>query len=145
MKPQRGYYSLIQFCPDASRLEAVNVGVVLFCPALDFLSARTTSNNRRAEALVGRSRLERASLNAAKEAIERRLEVDRGSFQGIEDLENFVNTRGNWLKLTQARPVKVFNPESELEKLYAELVGGKSLRQARAEEKQLFPTLRTED
>jgi len=141
MKPQRGYYSLIQFCPDASRMESVNVGVLLFCPALDFLGARTSNNNSRAEKLVGRGRLEKAALNAAKEAIERRLEVDRESFRNIEDIERFVNTRGNWLKLTQARPVKVFNPESDLTALYEELVGGESVRQPGVEKEKLFPTL----
>ena len=28
--PTTGYYSVIQFCPDRSRLEAANVGVLLF-------------------------------------------------------------------------------------------------------------------
>ncbi len=32
MNPTRGYYCLIQYSPDPSRLEAANVGVVLFCP-----------------------------------------------------------------------------------------------------------------
>ena len=141
MKAQRGYYSLIQFCPDASRMEAINVGVVLFCPARDFLGARTSASNRRAEQLVGRGNLERPALKAAKEAIERRLEVDRESFQDIEDLERFVNTRANWLKLTPARPLKVFDPEHDLERLYLELVGGTSLRQARVQKKELFPAL----
>ena len=141
MKAQRGYYSLIQFCPDASRLEAVNVGVVLFCPRAGFLKARTSNSSRRAEQLVGRGQLERETLRAAKEAIERRLEADRASFQNLEDLERFVNTRANWLKLTHARPVKVFDPEQELENLYEELVGGKSLRRAKAEKQELFPDL----
>lgn len=141
MKPQRGYYSLIQFCPDASRMEAVNVGVVLFCPGLEFLDARTSNNNRRAEKLVGRSNLKREALNAAKEAIERRLIVDRQAFQNLEDLERYIDTRANCLKLTQARPVKVFNPETDLDRLYEELVGGKSLKRAKAEKRELFPEL----
>lgn len=141
MKPQRGYYSLIQFCPDASRLEAINVGVVLFCPAANYLNARTSGDNRRAEKLVGRGQLERRALNAAKQAIERRLQVDRDSFQDIHDLQKYIDTRGNWLKLTPPRPVKVCDPAKDLDSLYTELVGGVSLRQKLAEEKQLFPTL----
>lgn len=141
MKPKRGYYSLIQFCPNVSRLEAVNVGVVLFCPDAEFLEARTSGNNRRAEKLVGRGNLERAALNAAKQSIERRLEVDRESFKNIEHLRKFIDTRGNWLKLTESRPVKVFDPPAELEKLYEELVGGVSLRKRRLQEKELFPHL----
>ena len=141
MKPKRGYYSLIQFCPDVSRLEVVNVGVILFCPEAEFLDARTSANNRRAETLVGRGNLERAALNAAKQSIERRLEVDRESFKNIEDLRKFIDTRGNWLKLTDSRPVKVFDPPVDLEKLYEELVGGVSLKKKKMQVKQLFPSL----
>ena len=141
MNPERGYYSLIQFCPNPSRWETVNVGVVLFCPALRFLEARISKNNRRAEKLVGRQNLERAALDAAKQAIQSRLQVDRESFQTIEDLEKFINSRGNSVKLTPARPIKVFNPKADLDGLFVELVGGKSSRQKAAELRELFPTL----
>ncbi len=129
MKPKRGYYSLIQFCPDPSRLEMVNVGVVLLCPDANFIAARTSANNRRAEKLVGRGELDRHALNSAKQAIEHRLDVDRASFQSHEDLMAFVNTRGNNLKLTAPRPVKVFDPAADLDKLFSELVGGRSRTQ----------------
>ncbi len=141
MKPERGYYSLIQFCPNPSRWETVNVGVVLFCPALGFLDARTSKSNRRAEKLVGRQNLERAALDAAKQAIQSRLDVDRESFRTIEDLEKFINSRGNWLKLTPARPIKVCSPKNDLDRLFVELVGGKRSREKVSELKELFPTL----
>jgi hypothetical protein len=129
MKPKRGYYSLIQFCPDASRLEAVNIGVVLLCPDAGFLAARTAAGNRRAEKLVERGEFDRAALNSAKRAIEHRLEVDRDSLQSLEDLQRFVATRGNTLKLTDPRPVKVFNPQQDLDSLFAQLVGGRARTQ----------------
>ena len=37
MNSKRGYYSLIQFCPEPSRAEAVNLGVLLFCPEAGFI------------------------------------------------------------------------------------------------------------
>ncbi|HEY3789713.1 MAG TPA: DUF3037 domain-containing protein [Urbifossiella sp.] len=132
MNSIKGYYSLIQFCPDPSRLEAVNVGVVLFCPALRFIAARTAKGNQRAAKLVGSAGVAKASLNSAKRAIERRLEVNRDAFQSLEDLQNFVDTRGNILKLTKPRPVKVFDPDQDLDKLFHELVGG-AARHASAE------------
>ena len=122
MKPKRGYYSLIQFCPDLSRLEAVNVGVVLFCPDADFIAARMSADNQRAEKLVDREELDEPALNSAKQAIEDRIEVDRASFQAYEDLQAFVNTRGNNLILTTPRPVKVFDPPRDLDNLFTELV-----------------------
>jgi hypothetical protein len=137
MNAKKGYYSLIQFCPDASRLEAVNVGVLLFCPEAEFIAARTARSNQRAAKLVGRSALNTASLNAAKRAIVRRLQTDREAFARFEDLQKFVDSRGNVLKLTPPRPVKVFNPEVELNNLFDELVGG--IARSQAEESATVP------
>jgi len=142
MKPQKGYYSLIQFCPDASRAESVNLGVILFCPNLGFLEAKISSNIRRAEKLVGRGELAREALKMAKTSIEHRLQVDRDAFKDIDDLTRFVETRGNALVLTQPRPIKVFNPAEELPRLFEELVGGKSGIRSRDSEK-LFPKLQS--
>ncbi len=125
MKFKRGYYSLIQFCPNPSRLETVNVGVVLLCPDAGFIDARTSANNQPAARLVGRGKLDIPALNSAKQAIEHRLQVDRASFKSHEDLQAFVNTRGNNLKLTDPRPVKVCDPPKDLDKLFEELVGGR--------------------
>jgi Protein of unknown function (DUF3037) len=121
MTAQKGYYCLIQFCPDPSRLEAVNVGVLLFCPGTKF-AARTAKGNRRPRKLV--DQLDKASLNAAKRALERRLEVDASRFQTLQDLQQFADTRGNILELTKPRPIKVFDPAADLDKLFHELVGG---------------------
>lgn len=128
MTAKRGYYSLIQFCPDSSRAEAVNIGVLLFCPEARYIAARTARGKARAEKLVGKSGVDSASLNAAKRAIEHRLEVDREGFQTLDDLQRFVDTRANVLKLTVPRPVKVFDPDEDLGKLFDELVGGLARR-----------------
>ena len=56
MNAHRGYYSLIQYCPDLSRLEAVNVGVVLFCPEPRFIEARTSAGNDKPRRLFGGAR-----------------------------------------------------------------------------------------
>jgi len=128
MSAKRGYYSLIQFCPDPSRAEAVNLGVLLFCPEAHFIAARTSAGNKAATKLVRREAIDFASLNAAKRAIERRLEIEREEFRTLEDLQRFVDTRANALRLTPPRPVKVFEPEQDLGKLFDELVGGRPSR-----------------
>ena len=125
MKPMRGYYCLIQFCPDPSRAEAVNLGMLLFCPDAKFIAARTSAGNLAAAKLVGKGGIDKQSLNAAKRAIQRRLQTDREAFQTLEDLQKFVDSRANILKLTQPRPVKVFDPEQNLANLFKELVGGR--------------------
>jgi hypothetical protein len=124
MTAMKGYYCLVQFCPDMSRLEAVNVGVVLYCPDARFIAARTARSNRNASKLVGRAAFDASSLNSAKRALERRLQVDRIAFCTLDDLNKFVDTRANAIKLTAPRPIKVFEPQQDLDKLYEELVGG---------------------
>jgi hypothetical protein len=56
------------------------------------------------------------------------VEVDREAFQSLEDLQHFVDTRANALKLTAPRPVKVVDPADLLQRLFEELVGGRARR-----------------
>jgi hypothetical protein len=123
MYPTSGYYCLIQYCPDAARLEAANVGVVLFCPDVPFLGARTAPSNDRVSRFFGRDSIDPERLNAAKKALEDRLRVERASFRELADLEKFVRTRANELILTPPRPITVRAPERELGELFEELVG----------------------
>src|SRR5437868_15485516 len=102
--PRKGYYTLIQFRPDASRLEAVNMGVLLFCPETGFIAARLAKSNQRAAKLVGRAQLNPTALNSAKRALERRLKVDSASFKTLGDLQHFIDSRGNISQLTPPRP-----------------------------------------
>ena len=125
MNPKRGYYSLVQFCPDFSRMEAANVGVVLFCPELSFIEARTSRGNDRPRKFFGGYNIDPKFLDWAKKGLEERIRVEADSFKTIRDLEHFVNTRGNELVLTSPRPVKVFDPPKDMEKLFEELVGGR--------------------
>lgn len=49
----KGHYSLIQYCPDPARRESVNVGVLLFCPEAEFLSALVSSDKCRVARQLG--------------------------------------------------------------------------------------------
>jgi hypothetical protein len=126
MSAMKGYYSVIQYCPDRSRMEAANIGVLLLCPDLGFVKARTVVGNDRVAKFFGRESFDRTRIKAAKRSIERRVEVDRGSFRTPEDLVRFMDTRGNDILLTPPRPVKVEDPETDLDALFQELVGGRS-------------------
>ena len=125
MNSTKGYYSLIQYCPDLARLEAANVGVLLFCPEPHFIRARTSSSNQRIGRYFGSEDCDWDQINALKAAIEERLEAEGTQFRKLEDLERFIATRGNEIQLTPPRPVKVFNPEQDLEGLFRRLVGGR--------------------
>lgn len=124
MTPHKGYYSLIQYCPDASRAEAANVGVLLFCPELQFIQAKTAKDHSRVRKFFGNEKFDPARLTAAKQAIEDRLRLERNYFNHLDDLRRFINSRANEIVITEPRPIKVIHPENELNELFVELVGG---------------------
>ncbi len=121
MSSTKGYYSIIQYCPDPSRLEAVNIGVALFCPELRFLRAQFGRRKTRVRQLFGRQDWEFVNLQQA--AIEARLAREQEAFEKLEDFEAYVSRRANAITLTSPRPVKVENPEWELKNLFRRLVG----------------------
>ena len=58
----KGYYSIIQYCPDLSRLEAANIGVLLFCPEVRFIRAKTSAGNDRIRRFFGTDILDKERL-----------------------------------------------------------------------------------
>jgi hypothetical protein len=136
MNASRGYYATIQLCPDPSRLEAVNVGALLFCPEKRFLKAAFATDFRRAKKLFGD--LDEAFLQLQKEALANRLE--RGAeFATMENLQEFMDRRASALRFSPARPMQVVNPASELERLFDRLVGKEKPKRSRgARAKTLF-------
>lgn len=138
MSATKGYYSVIQYCPDRSRMEAANIGVLLLCPEVGFVKARTAEGNDRIRRFFRGQPIDLVRVNAAKRSIERRVEVDRDNFSTPEDLVRFMDTRGNDILLTRPRPMKVQDPQADLDALFRELVGGRARRE-RAEAE--IPTL----
>lgn len=126
METSKGYYSLIQYCPDLSRLEAANIGVVLFCPERGFLRAKLAQGNDRVRRFFGSQDNDWTQINAIKNAIVNRLEVTGKDFKTIDDLTTFISTRANEVQLTAPRAMKVSDPEKDLDELFDKLVGGRS-------------------
>ena len=124
MNAVKGYYSLIQYCPDLSRLEAANVGVLLFCPEPHFLQARTSTSVQRVRRFFGSEDGDWEQVKAEISAVADRLAAAGDQFRTPQDLERFVATRGNAVQLTPPRPMKVVQPVQELEALFQRLVGG---------------------
>jgi hypothetical protein len=122
MRGYPAYYSLIQYCPDLSRAEAVNVGVLLFCPELGFVDARTSSRNDRVRRFFPSLNIDEARLNIMKRSIGRRLRAEPTRFEAVEDLIAFIDTRANEMVVTPPRPMQVVEPEADLARLYEELV-----------------------
>lgn len=116
------YYSVIQYCPDRYRAESVNVGVFLFCADPHFVGARMASSNKRVRKLFGPASISNIRLDAMKTALEHRLNHSADDFRTLDDVTNFVATRGNDLRLTPPRLAKVPTPAEGLQQLFAELV-----------------------
>ena len=110
MPAHQGYFCLIQYCPDRGRMEAVNVGLVLFCPALDLLEVRVTERDDRAARLFGADRVRLDNLDHGKQAVVNRLRGADSRPRILEELKHFVDTRGNDVILTPPRSMRVEEP-----------------------------------
>lgn len=119
MSTTKGYYAAIQVTPDPSRLETVNVGVLLFCPEQRFLEVRFAPDFRRARKLF--EKLDETLLDMQKQALVDRLRPD--DFQTKEDLQEFVDRRAGVLRFSIVRPLQVASPRQDLDELFEKLVG----------------------
>lgn len=128
MTHSKGYYCLIQFCPDLARLEAANIGVLLFCPDKRFIKARTAQGNDRIRRFFGSEGQDWEQLNTLKMLVEERLEVEKENFVTLEDLEQFIATRANEIQITHPRPMVVSDPDQDLQILFDKLIGGRANR-----------------
>lgn len=133
MSTARGYYSILRYVPDLERGEGANIGVVLFCPALKFLKARTAPGNDRVRRFFRSSELDLRRINTFKEMFEERVSIEAERIETPKDFRTFIDTRANQLRLSEPRPIKVLEPEKTLSDLFEELVGGR-LRGGRAVE-----------
>jgi len=121
MEAHTGYYSLVQYCPDRSRLEAANVGVVLLCPALGFLECRMARGIKRVSRFFGDQGGAAAQIRAGKRMLANRLKADRDLVDPA-NFEKFRRVLSNELQISEPRPIRVENPRVELAQLFSELV-----------------------
>ncbi|MEK7485769.1 MAG: DUF3037 domain-containing protein [Planctomycetota bacterium] len=128
METKSGYYSLIQYCPDFSREEVVNVGILLLCPEIHFLEVCFSKSNERAKKLFGKENFDSFLIRSAKETIETRIKLQKEEFCHVEGLSKFIQTRANDLKITPLRSIKIADPERELKELFKELVEEKPVK-----------------
>lgn len=141
--PCTGYYSVIQYCPDRSRMEAANMGVLLFVESLSFLEVRMVTGNDRVRRFFGQdSNLDFAAINAAKKMLEHRFEVERQELGQQAALELFLRRFANEIVFTPLRPTRVENPTADLTQLFEELVGGRVRRDPVVEAIERHPSIR---
>lgn len=117
-----GEFSVIQFCPDAGRDEAVNVGVFLYCPKKGFISAQMRPDNQRVRRLFGEEVILEGHLEAIKHNSEYRLEREKNEFKTRGHVDYFIGNLANDIRMTKLRSVRVEDPRETLDRLYDELV-----------------------
>ena len=123
MKATTGYYSIVQYCADPARREVANVGVVLLCPDLGYLKTRMAEGTQRIKEVFPKLRPDPKQLAMELRFVERRLAIDREYFKTVDDLTRFAETRAAAMRLTLPLPVLVEEPDAELNRLFARLVG----------------------
>lgn len=122
-QPQPGYFCLIQFCPDLGRLEVANVGVLVFCPKLGFLRAKVESSNSRIIRFFGKENHDWKQINSFKIGIVNRIENESKTFRSLDDLKRFIDSRANLIQISEPRPMTIFDPSKDLDKLFSEFLG----------------------
>jgi hypothetical protein len=118
MNQHKGYYSLIQFCPDPSRLEGINIGVLVYSPDHGRLAFRLTESNQRIRRVFGQQ--DWTFIDRVRESVRSRLQAEK--FETVRDLESFITKRANVVQLTPVRPLKIGDIDQEVSELYRRLV-----------------------
>lgn len=121
MATTRGFFSIIQFCPDLDRCEGSNVGVVLAVPQIGYLGVRTSTDNEGPKRRFGKDAFDDGRLALAKRALECRILSDGKDWSRPEDLVLFSKSEGNQLVLLPPRVILVEKAEAELEELFLRL------------------------
>ncbi len=119
----RGFYSLVQYCPDLSRLEVANVGVVLFCAELNYLGVELTQNHSRISQMFGRGERDLKRLRVVKAGLEERLTGSGDDLKSLDSLNELAALHVNTIRMTRFMPCRVSGtPQVDLKRMYAELV-----------------------
>ena len=125
MNPVKGHYSIVQYCPDLTRLETVNIGVVLLVPDRSFLQTRMVLDNDRVKHFFGTKGDDAKMLTEFKKSFAARIVAEQGRIGSLESFQKFIDTRGNQIQLTKPAFVKVRECRETIDQLFEQLVGGK--------------------
>jgi len=145
-----GYYSLIQYCPDETRGEVANIGILLFAPKTRFVDVRVTPTSQRVAHIFGGGIRKYDILQRYKEGLSEWVKVERRRFADIESAKRFLAANANTIVFTPLRATVCPNGAAKrLESLFDELLSdGVNLPEKlpkipRFSVQRVFKTLRT--
>jgi len=122
----RGFYSVVQYCPDRFRAEAVNVGLVLLCLDPHGVRVETIGRHDRVRRLFGIGGAALKNLKLATRGLKNRIEAAAMDLRTDADLAAFAASRANDLRLTEPRLAKIGELDRDFERLFSELVEERS-------------------
>jgi hypothetical protein len=122
MTQTRGFFSVIQFCPDLDRGEYANVGVVLVVPQGGILEVRLSEDNEGPKQRFGVEAFDDARLTVAKKGLVGRVREEAPTWSSAEDLLRFARKEGNNLTLSSPKVILVEDASAEIVELYSRLV-----------------------
>jgi Protein of unknown function (DUF3037) len=97
--------------------------VLLFCPEHYFLKALTSNSNQRISRFLGKEGHDWVRINSFKKGLEDRIAIEGREILTLDQLEKFIAGRANLLQITSPRPMKVNDPQEDLEALFTEFMG----------------------
>jgi len=119
----QGYYSLMQYCPDWTRLEVCNIGVLLFCPDAQYLDAIVVQNCSRVHTIFGKKH-DLSYVKLFKDHFANRIRNERDHILNLNALKVFISQQANYFRITEPRSMLVKDtPDQELKKLFREVFG----------------------
>lgn len=123
MNQPSGFYSLIQFCPNLSRLESINVGIVVYSSRDMRLQVQMTKGYQRIRKFFGTQ--DWHLIKRAKASIKSQMTSQR--FLSVEDLKAYIAKRANIIQMTPPRSVEISDLTEDTRRLYRELVETESI------------------
>jgi hypothetical protein len=135
-----GFYSVVRFCPDIERGEAVNVGVIVGAPGLG-MRARMAERNEYVKRRLGADAFDNTRLTLVKDGLAERLkEVEPTA----EALTAFGAAEAGKLQLSPPRPMVVRDLDGDVLALFLRLVEDPELtrRERRTPKPDLSPIVK---
>lgn len=130
MSLHKGYYSILQYCPDPARREAANIGVALLCPGQAFFNARVGTGNQRVTHFFDKSQYDITRLNEYKKGLVDRLNRTH-EVTDKESFAQFAAMQVNAVTMTSPQFCRVEGlADDVLENLFLELVGEPSSKKS---------------
>jgi len=118
-----GYYSIIQYCPNRTLMEVASMGILLFCPELNFVGVRTTQQNRRIEKIFGKNVCDENFLQSYKDGLHHHFNKKFSQVVSFDEMQNYLRSFVNDVCFTDIHTTLVVDPERDIDSLYVRIFG----------------------